>query len=401
MENGQSNAEWKKRADHVIVGSYSRYPAAIVEGKGCRVKDANGKSYLDFLAGIAVTALGHCHPKVTAAITEQAAKLVHISNLWYTTPMVELAEMLVANCFADRVFFCNSGAEANEAAIKMARIASPEGRYKIISLEGSFHGRTLATVAATGQPRFHKGFEPMPAGFAYAPFGDLDALEKMVDDETCAIMCEAIQGESGVRPMPQEYIEGIRKICDKYGIFLIFDEVQTGMGRIGHLFGHQYFGVTPDIITLAKALANGLPAGAMLTTDKIAAKMVPGTHASTFGGNPVVCAAGIVVVKELLSDGFLEDVRDKGAWMMKRLEDFVQRFPDLITGSRGAGLLVGATLTEKGIEHGSEIVNRMFENGVLINFAGGRVLRFAPPLIVTRDEIDEMLNVLGRVLAQI
>lgn len=401
MENGQSNAEWKKRADHVIVGSYSRYPAAIVEGKGCRVKDANGKSYLDFLAGIAVTALGHCHPKVTAAITEQAAKLVHISNLWYTTPMVELAEMLVANCFADRVFFCNSGAEANEAAIKMARIASPEGRYKIISLEGSFHGRTLATVAATGQPRFHKGFEPMPAGFAYAPFGDLDALEKMVDDETCAIMCEAIQGESGVRPMPQEYIEGIRKICDKYGIFLIFDEVQTGMGRIGHLFGHQYFGVTPDIITLAKALANGLPAGAMLTTDKIAAKMVPGTHASTFGGNPVVCAAGIVVVKELLSEGFLEDVRDKGAWMMKRLEDFVQRFPDLITGSRGAGLLVGATLTEKGIEHGSEIVNRMFENGVLINFAGGRVLRFAPPLIVTRDEIDEMLNVLGRVLAQI
>jgi acetylornithine aminotransferase/acetylornithine/N-succinyldiaminopimelate aminotransferase len=401
MENGQSNAEWKKRADHVIVGSYSRYPAAIVEGKGCRVKDANGKSYLDFLAGIAVTALGHCHPKVTAAITEQAAKLVHISNLWYTTPMVELAEMLVANCFADRVFFCNSGAEANEAAIKMARIASPEGRYKIISLEGSFHGRTLATVAATGQPRFHKGFEPMPAGFVYAPFGDLEALEKMVDDETCAIMCEAIQGESGVRPMPQEYIEGIRKLCDKYGIFLIFDEVQTGMGRIGHLFGHQYFGVTPDIITLAKALANGLPAGAMLTTDKIAAKMVPGTHASTFGGNPVVCAAGVVVVKELLSEGFLEDVRDKGAWMMKRLEDFVQRFPDLITGSRGAGLLVGATLTEKGIEHGSEIVNRMFENGVLINFAGGRVLRFAPPLIVTRDEIDEMLNVLGRVLAQI
>ncbi|MCK9173665.1 MAG: aspartate aminotransferase family protein [Desulforhopalus sp.] len=401
MENGQSNAEWKKRADQVIVGSYNRYPATIIEGKGCRVKDANGKSYLDFLAGIAVTALGHSHPKVTAAITEQAAKLVHISNLWYTTPMVELAELLVANCFADRVFFCNSGAEANEAAIKMARIASSEGRYKIISLEGSFHGRTLATVAATGQPRFHKGFEPMPAGFVYAPFGDLDALEKMVDDETCAIMCEAIQGESGVRPMPQEYIEGIRKLCDKYEIFLIFDEVQTGMGRIGHLFGHQYFGVTPDIITLAKALANGLPAGAMLTTDKIAAKMVPGSHASTFGGNPVVCAAGLVVVKELLSEGFLEGVRDKGAWMMKRLDDFVQRFPDLITGSRGAGLLVGATLTKKGIEHGSEIVNRMFENGVLINFAGGRVLRFAPPLIVTRDEIDEMLNVLGGVLAQI
>ncbi|MBM9520209.1 acetylornithine transaminase [Desulforhopalus vacuolatus] len=401
MENRQSNAEWKKRADQVIVGSYTRYPAVIVEGQGCRVKDANGKSYLDFLAGIAVTALGHCHPKVTAAITEQTAKLVHISNLWYTTPMVELAEMLVANCFADKVFFCNSGAEANEAAIKMARIASAEGRYKIISLEGSFHGRTLATVAATGQPRFHKGFEPMPAGFVCAPFGDLDALEKMVDDETCAIICEAIQGESGVRPMPQEYIEGIRALCDKYGIFLIFDEVQTGMGRIGHLFGHEYFGVTPDIITLAKALANGLPAGAMLTTDKIAAKMVPGSHASTFGGNPIVCAAGIVVVKELLSEGFLEDVRDKGAWMMKRLEDFVQRFPDLITGSRGSGLLVGATLTEKGIEHGAEIVNRMFENGVLINFAGGKVLRFAPPLIVTRDEIDEMLNVLGEVLSKI
>lgn len=395
------NHDWKERADEVLVGCYSRYPATMVAGEGCRLVDADGRRYLDFLAGIAVTALGHNHPAVTAAIAEQAAQLVHVSNLWYTTPMVELAELLTANCFAERVFFCNSGAEANEAAIKMARIASPGGRYKIIALDGSFHGRTLASLAATGQKRFHNGFEPMPAGFAHAPFGDLERLEQMIDETTCAIFCETIQGESGVRPLEREYLQGIRTLCDRHELLLIVDEIQTGMGRTGQLFAHQYFGVTPDIITVAKALANGLPAGAMLTTAAIAAKMVPGSHASTFGGNPVVCAAAVATVRELLADGFLDAVVDKGRRLRAGLDRLAEQFPELLTGSRGVGLLVGATLTARGIELGAEIVTRMFADGVLINFAGGRVLRFAPPLIVSDEEIAEMLQRLEGVLSSL
>ncbi len=395
------NHDWKERADEVLVGCYSRYPATMVAGEGCWLVDADGRRYLDFLAGIAVTALGHNHPAVTAAIAEQAAQLVHVSNLWYTTPMVELAELLTANCFAERVFFCNSGAEANEAAIKMARIASPGGRYKIIALDGSFHGRTLASLAATGQKRFHNGFEPMPAGFAHAPFGDLERLEQMIDETTCAIFCETIQGESGVRPLEREYLQGIRTLCDRHELLLIVDEIQTGMGRTGQLFAHQYFGVTPDIITVAKALANGLPAGAMLTTAAIAAKMVPGSHASTFGGNPVVCAAAVATVRELLADGFLDAVVDKGRRLRAGLDRLAEQFPELLTGSRGVGLLVGATLTARGIELGAEIVTRMFADGVLINFAGGRVLRFAPPLIVSDEEIAEMLQRLEGVLSSL
>ena len=400
MDIKTDNKAWKKRGDAVLMGNYSRYPVTIVEGHGCVVKDASGKEYLDFLAGIAVCSLGHSNPKVTEAICRQAGLLTHISNLYYNEPQIEFAELLIANCFAGKVFFCNSGAEANEAAIKMARIASPEGRYKIISLDGSFHGRTLAAVAATGQPKFHQGFEPMPEGFVHAPFGDLAAIEQLIDDSTCAILCEAIQGESGVRPLSVEYLKGIRELCNKYGLFLIFDEVQTGMGRTGYLFAHQYFAVQPDIITLAKALANGLPAGAMLTTDEIAAKMIPGTHASTFGGNPVVCAAGVATIQEMLADGFLEEVRAKGEYLMGRIDSLALRFPDLITGSRGLGLLVGATLTEAGIAVGGKIVSEMFDSGVLMNFAGGQVLRFAPPLTVSRDEIDKMIMVLGDVLAK-
>ena len=395
------NKELKKRGDAVIVGSYARYPAAMTSGLGCKLTDADGKEYLDFLSGIAVCALGHSHPRVSEAICQQAQKLVHVSNLYYTEPQIELAELIVANSFGDKVFFCNSGAEANEAAIKLARISSAKGRYKIISLSGSFHGRTLATVAATGQPKFHEGFEPLPEGFCHAPFGDLQALESMVNETTCAILCEPLQGESGVRPLEGEYLKGIRALCDKHGLLLIFDEIQTGMGRTGTLFAHEQLGVVPDIMTMAKALGNGLPIGAMVTKDAIAAAFVPGTHASTFGGNPVAAAAGVTTLKIMLEESFLPDVLEKGSYFREQLAELATDFPKLLSGSRGMGLIVGAVLTEGGVAQGAAIVNAMFERGYLMNFAGNAVLRFVPPLIVTTAEIDEILSVLREVLAEI
>lgn len=395
------NAEMKKRGDAVIVGSYARYPAAMISGTGCKLMDADGKEYLDFLSGIAVCALGHSHPQVAEAICKQAGELVHVSNLYYTKPQIELAELIVANSFGDKVFFCNSGAEANEAAIKLARISSPKGRYKIISLEGSFHGRTLATVAATGQPKFHEGFEPLPDGFCYAPFGDLQALEAMVDDTTCAILCEPLQGEGGVRPLGQEYVQGIRALCDKHGLLLIFDEIQTGMGRTGTLFAYEQLGVVPDIMSMAKALGNGLPIGAMVTRDEIAASFVPGTHASTFGGNPVAAAAGVATTKIMLESGFLELVQEKGTYFREKLAELATLFPKVLSGSRGMGLIVAGVLTEAGVAKGASIVNAMFERGYLMNFAGNSVLRFVPPLVVTIAEIDECIAVLREVLAEI
>jgi acetylornithine aminotransferase/acetylornithine/N-succinyldiaminopimelate aminotransferase len=396
-----NNAELKERGDAVIVGSYARYPAAMVSGVGCTLTDANGKEYVDFLSGIAVCALGHSHPRVSEAICAQAKKLVHVSNLYYTEPQIELAELIVSNSFGEKVFFCNSGAEANEAAIKLARIHSAKGRYKIISLAGSFHGRTLATVAATGQPKFHEGFEPLPSGFSYAPFGDLAALEAMLDETTCAILCEPLQGEGGVRPLAKEYLAGIRALCDKHGILLIFDEIQTGMGRTGTLFAYEQLGVTPDIMSLAKALGNGLPIGAMVTTSDISAAFVPGTHASTFGGNPVASAAGVATMKIILEDGFLEDVLEKGTYFRELLAGLAEKFPTLLSGSRGMGLIVAGVLTEQGIAQGTTIVNAMFERGYLMNFAGNAVLRFVPPLIVTKGEIDEFVAVLAEVLSTI
>ena len=384
----------------MFVGTYSRFPATLVRGEGCRLWDADGKEYLDFLAGIAVCSLGHCHPAVTKAVQEQAAKLVHVSNLFHTQPQIELAELLTANSFADRVFMANSGAEANEAAIKLARIHSGEGRYEVISLSGSFHGRTLAMVAATGQPKFHQGFEPLPSGFVHAEFGDPREIEKLISNKTCAILCEPLQGESGVRPLGGEYLQAIRSLCDKHGLLLIFDEVQTGIGRTGSLFAYQQLGVTPDIMTLAKALGNGLPIGAMLTREEIADSLTVGTHASTFGGNPVAAAAGVAVLKTMLADGFFESLQERSTYFINRLEDVAVRFPELASGVRGRGMLLGLVLTDKGIKHGVEIVQQLFERGVLINFAGMQVLRFIPPLIVSREEIDQLIEQLVTVLAE-
>lgn len=394
------NSKLQKRGNDVFVGTYARYPVAMVKGSGCILEDADGKKYLDFLAGIAVCSLGHCHPEITEAISKQAAELVHVSNLYYTGPQTELAEILVENSFAEKVFLANSGAEANEAALKIARIASDAGRYEIISLSGSFHGRTLSTVAMTGQPKFHKGFEPLPEGFSHAPFGDLDALEKMISAKTCAIICEPLQGEGGVRPLDSEYLAGIRALCDKHGLFLIFDEIQTGIGRTGTLFAYEQCGVVPDIMTLAKALGNGMPIGAMLTSEKIAAAFVPGTHGSTFGGNPVASAAAVATMNIMLQEEFFPEVQKKGEYLQNKLEGLAEKFPKLITGARGLGLLRGAVLSESIVANGGTIVNKMFERGFLMNFAGNVALRFAPPLIVSRDEIDQIIEALEEVLAE-
>ncbi len=390
----------QSRNEAVFVNNYLRYPAVMVKGEGCVLYDEKGREYLDFLAGIAVCALGHCHPKVTEAVCRQAGELVHCSNLYYTRPQTELAELLVANSFGDKVFMCNSGAEANEAAIKLARIHAAKERYQIISLEGSFHGRTLATVAATGQPKFHAGFEPLPEGFVHAPFGDLQALKDLISETTCAILCEPVQGESGVRPLTREYLAAVRELCDQHGLLLIFDEVQTGMGRCGTLFAYEQTGVVPDIMTLAKGLANGLPIGAMVTTREPAAALAPGTHATTFGGNPVAAAAGVATMKVMLEQGFLEGVRQRGAYLHDRLLQLVPRFPDLLAGARGAGMLQALVLSEQGVARGTEIVNAMFARGFLINFAGNCALRFAPPLIVAREQIDEMIEELADLLEE-
>ena len=396
----KENKACADKAEKVFMGTYARYPAAMVKGEGCRLTDADGNTYLDCLAGIAVCSLGHCHPRVTEAVCKQASDLMHVSNLYYTKPQTDLADLLVQHSFADQVFMANSGAEANEAAIKLARICAGPERYGIISLAGSFHGRTLATVAATGQPKFHEGFEPMPEGFSHAPFGNLNVLEAMVTDQTCAIMCEPLQGEGGVRPLDIEYLQGVEKLCQDHNLLLIFDEIQTGMGRTGTLFAYEQIGVVPDIMTLAKALGSGMPIGAMLTRKEIAASFAPGTHGSTFGGNPVACAAAVATMEVMLEDGFLAQVQEKGDYLQQGLEALAKQYPEIADGARGMGLIRGLVLTEKGVELGAEIVKKLFGKGVLINFAGNAVLRFLPPLVITKEEIDELLANLSDVLAE-
>ena len=393
--------DWMEKSSRLFVNTYGRFPVVMVEGSGCRLKDAEGKEYLDFLAGIAVCSLGHCYEPVTKAICDQAARLVHVSNLFHTIPQTELAELLIDNSFADRIFMANSGAEANEAAFKLARKYGGEDRYEIISLEGSFHGRTLATVAATGQRKFHQGFEPLPQGFVHAPFDEFEQLAAMISEKTCAILCEPLQGEGGVRPLGKEYLQKIRQVCDQHDLLLIFDEIQVGLGRTGSLFAYEQFGVTPDILTLAKALGNGLPIGAMLTSEKVAASFVPGDHASTFGGNPVACAGAVAVVNTLLGDDFLAGVVKKGKYLYQGLQSVARKFPHLANGARGMGLIQSLVLTETGVKQGGAIVNSLFEHGVLANFAGNKVIRFIPPLIVSEDEIDEMLTRLQEVFSKL
>ena len=384
-----------------IFQTYSRYPVTLVRGKGTKVWDERGKEYLDFLSGIAVCNLGHCHPAVVRAAQEQLKKLIHVSNFFYTEPQAELARLLTANSFADRVFFCNSGAEANESALKLARKFSlrqgNQSRYEVITMHYSFHGRTFATLSATAQKKFHTGFEPLLPGFHHIPFNDIGALKKAINKNTCAVLLEPIQGEGGVNCPDADYLKKVRAVCDEHGLLLIFDEVQVGMGRTGKLFAYQHYGVEPDIMTLAKALAGGLPAGAMLAKKNVAESFSPGSHASTFGGNPVCMAAGVAVMKTLLQGTVLENCCSMGDYFMHGLESLKQRFPSIIKTVRGKGLIVGMELTIEG----KEIVSTCLKQGIIINCTLDKILRFLPPLIVKKQEIDRCLKMLESIFAKL
>ena len=380
-----------------IMNTYKRLPLFIVKGRGNRVHDAEGKEYLDFVSGLAVNNLGHCNPRVTVAFQKQAQRLVHTSNLFYTEPQVRLAKLLVENTFADKVFFCNSGAEANEAAIKLVRKYSKEkgnGRYEIITAFNSFHGRTLATLTATAQEKFHKGFDPLVPGFSYIPYNDIEAVEKAITDKTAAIMVEPIQGEGGVNIPDKDYLRRLREICDSHGILLVLDEVQTGIGRTGRLFAYQHSGIEPDIMTLAKGLGGGLPIGAMLAKDYVAEAFTPGSHASTFGGTPLVCSGAIEVLKIITEDeNILDNCRRIGSYLLNELNDLRLKYSHLIKDVRGKGLLTGMELNI----NGEEIVLECLKRGVIINCTMERVLRFLPPLDVSQVDIDALMDTLGDV----
>lgn len=394
-----NSEQWIDKSDKYIMRTYGRYPIVPVRGEGCRLWDADGKEYLDFLGGVAVNNLGHCHPKVVAALQKQAAELIHCSNYYQIPQQIELAELLCKHSFADKAFFCNSGAEANEAAIKLARKYSrdtygPE-RYEIITAADSFHGRTMATVSATGQEKVQRFFDPLLHGFKHVPFDDVDALESAVTPTTCAIMLEPIQGEGGVNVPSAGYFREVRRICDKHDLILIFDEVQVGMGRTGKLFAYEHFDIIPDIMTLAKALAGGAPIGTMLATDRFAAAFVPGTHGSTFGGNPLVCAAAIATVRTILEDGILNRCEELGEYLEGELQSLQHRY-HFVKAVRGIGLMIGMALD---IPAG-DIVRKGHERGVLLNVVHDTVLRFVPPLTVSKQEIDQMIAILDGIFAE-
>jgi acetylornithine/N-succinyldiaminopimelate aminotransferase len=385
---------WMNRADQVVMNTYGRQPLVLVKGQGCRVWDDAGREYLDFVAGLAVVNLGHAHPDIARAAAAQLTQLVHVSNLYYTTPMVELAEALVRLSFADRAFFANSGAEVNEGAIKLVRRYSRErfgeGRHRIICTENSFHGRTLGALSATGQSKFWQGFDPLLPGFAFVPFNDLAALAQAVDDTVCAVLLEPIQGEGGVNLPSPDYLKGVRQLCHEKGLILILDEIQTGLGRTGKLFAHEHFGITPDVMTLAKGLANGLPMGALLATQEVAAAFVPGTHASTFGAGPVVATAAQTALELLSRPEFLAGVRERGAFLREKLNEFSSRFP-VIQVVRGLGLMWGLELAQEG----TPLVAACRERGLLVNCTQGNVIRLLPPLVVTPRELEAALAILG------
>ncbi|TAN44674.1 MAG: acetylornithine transaminase [Nitrospirae bacterium] len=386
-------------SERYLMHTYNRFPIVLRKGRGMKVWGADGKEYLDFIGGIAVNVLGHCHPKVVVAIQKQAQRLLHVSNLYHIEPQIKLAKLLVTHSFADKIFFCNSGAEANEAAIKLARKYSKDhygqNRHEIIAAKNSFHGRTLATITATGQEKFQKGFEPLMPGFKHVPFDDIEALHSAVNKHTCAVLLEPIQGEGGVRIPAESYFKQVRQLCNEHNLLLIFDEVQTCMGRTGKLFAYEHYGMAPDIMTIAKGLGGGAPIGAMLATEKIAASFQPGNHASTFGGNPLVCAAAIATFETLMEDGFILDHCNRmGNYFLEKLKQIAEALPDKVVSIRGKGLLVAMELPFEG----TAVVRSCMDRGMLINCTAGNVLRFAPPLIVEERDIDKLADVLEEVL---
>ena len=381
---------------------FSRYPIVLDHGDGSYVWDVNGRKYLDALGGIAVNVLGHNYAPLVNAIGDQAKRLIHVSNLYYTEPQADAAVKLSGLTAGGKVFFGNSGAEANEGAIKAARKYAHTirpNKSQIITALGSFHGRTLATLTATGQEKFHRGFEPLPQGFDYVPFNDIAALETQMNENTAAVMLEPIQGEGGVRTPADGYLQQVRELCDKYDALLIFDEIQTGMGRTGSFYAYEMYGVTPDIVTLAKGLAGGVPTGAFIVTEKIAAAFHAGDHGSTFGGNPLACAAANVVLDTIANDDFLAGVRDVGAHFKQALTNLQKKYPAHIVEVRGTGLILGMEVKES--EDAAAIARRMLEQGVIINCTAGNVLRFIPPLIFSKNEVDELIAVLDHCVLDI
>jgi acetylornithine/N-succinyldiaminopimelate aminotransferase len=394
-----TSTDWINRADKHVMKTYGRYPIVAVRGKGCRLWDVDGKSYLDFLAGVAVNNLGHCHPKVVAALQEQAGRLLHCSNFYHIPQQIELAEWLCEHSFADRAFFCNSGAEANEAAMKLVRKHSlekhGEDRFDVITALDSFHGRTIGTISATGQKKVQTGFTPMVPGFRYVPFGDTEALRQAITPKICAVMLEPVQGEGGVNVPPPGYLKAVRDICNEFDLLLLYDEVQVGCGRTGTLWAYEQEGVAPDILTLAKALAGGPPIGAMLTTESLAERLGPGSHGSTFGGNPLICSASLAAMQTMVNDGVLDNCQAMGNYLTQQLNELRNKYA-FIKEVRGRGLIIGMELDIEG----GELVKAAMERGLLINCTVGNVLRFLPPLIVSQAEIDEAINILDQVLAE-
>lgn len=387
-------------SDRLLVPVYRRAPVAFTRGEGAILWDAEGKRYLDFFSSLAVCNLGHGHPAVTEAIRTQAEKLLHVSNIHHCEPQAKLARALCENCCAQRVFFCNSGAEANEAAIKLARLwgGAHGGRYEILTALGSFHGRTLATLTATGQEKVRRGFEPLPEGFRYIPYNDARAAARAIGAKTAAVMVEPIQGEGGVVVPSEGYLRELRNVCDDAGVLLILDEIQTGMGRTGKLFAHQWGGIEPDIFTVAKALGNGVPIGAMLSKEEVGRYFTPGSHGSTFGGNALATAAALATLEVILQPATLAHALAAGQHLMERLKAMVARpgVRDKVKETRGLGLMIGMELAEEG----GQVVSECLERGLIINCTANRVLRFLPPLTISLDEIDEGLGILEEVLSQ-
>ncbi len=370
---------------------YGRMPILLKKGKGSRVWDSEGKEYVDVLGGIAVNSLGHCHPNVVKAIKKQAEKIIHCTNIYYIEPQAKLEKLLLDNCDMDKALFVNSGTEAVESAMKLARKWAGKNKKggKIITMEGSFHGRSLACVTATGQKKYSKGFDPLPEGFEIVPFNDLDAVENAIDDETCAIMVEPVQGEGGIVPADKEYLKGLRKLCDKYDLLLIFDEIQCGMGRTGNLFAYQGFDVIPDMITIAKALGGGFPIGALLAKKEIASAFDSGDHGTTFGGNPLATAAAYASVSTLIDENLPKRAEEMGNYLMKRLNEEKKKNKHILE-VRGKGLMVGIVLDKEG----KDIVPAMMKKGVLSNCTAKNVIRFVPPLIISKKDLDTAVDAL-------
>jgi len=394
-----TTAEIKEMATKYIMNTYGDRQLALVRGEGPYVWDAEGNKYLDFLSGIAVNGLGHCHPKVVEAIRNQAGKLMHVSNLYYIEPQAKLAKLMIDNSDLDQCFFCNSGAEANEAAIKIARkYAVDKGRssaYEIITMHDSFHGRTMATITATAQTKYHKGFEPMLPGFSYVPFDDLDAVAKAITSQTCAILVEPIQSEGGVNVPGEGYLEGLREMCDQHDLLLIFDEMQTSPGRLGAFFGYQTYGVIPDVLTMAKFLGGGTPIGAMLAKKEVAESFVPGTHAATFGGNPLVTAAALATLETIVEEDLFKNVISVGNYLEEKFTRLQELAP--IKEIRGRGLLRGVVFEIDA----KPIAAKCIENGLITICTNDYVLRFMPPLNITTDHVDEAYNIVSKSIANI